>query len=71
LVWGALVMLMYGVSYSAFSDINAGIVAVKLGQRTLLQISRVTYVMGEAALSQVRTSCTDGERIAQTRTAYC
>lgn len=53
LLWGALIAVMYGVSFKKLASINEGIIAVKLGQRTLVQTSRVTYYTNEVALAQV------------------
>jgi len=53
-------MVMYGVSFAAFSSINEGFTAVKLGHRAQMQISRVAFFTGEVALVEVRG--TQGER---------
>eukprot|EP00879_Flechtneria_rotunda_P020749 GHRR01021839.1.p1 GENE.GHRR01021839.1~~GHRR01021839.1.p1 ORF type:complete len:765 (+),score=247.75 GHRR01021839.1:296-2296(+) len=49
-VWGILVMVLYGVSYQKLGEINNRIVAIKLSQRSLVQASRVTYYATRVAL---------------------
>jgi hypothetical protein len=48
-----MIMVLYGISYAAFSNISSGMVALKLGHRTLVQASRVTFYAGEATLRAV------------------
>lgn len=54
MLWGMLVMIVYGTTYASMDNINKGVIAVKLGQRSLGQASRVAYYVGEVVLGQVR-----------------
>lgn len=53
LLWGMLVMILYGISYKQFGDINAGIIAIKMSQLSLAQASRMTYYGARISLEPV------------------
>ncbi len=53
LAWGALVVLLYGISFASFNSMNGKLVAIKLVRRTVAQESRLVYYATEAALGQV------------------
>jgi hypothetical protein len=53
LVWGGVMVIMYGASYAALGDVNSTIIAIKLGHQTLGLAMRVVYFAGEASLTQV------------------
>lgn len=50
--WGALVTVLYGISYARLVAVGHDLVAEKLGLRTVGQISRVAFYAGEAALTE-------------------
>lgn len=53
-LWGILVMILYGVSYQKLGDVKDGIIAIKMGQRSLAEASRLTYYGARIALESVR-----------------
>ena len=53
LLWGALVMMLYGIGYSEFAGLEDALVAVKLGHRTMAQAARVAFFAGEVSLNGV------------------
>lgn len=53
LLWSALILIVYGISYSAFSSVDQILVDIKMGQWTAFQSSRVLYYANEVALGQV------------------
>lgn len=54
LLWGILVIVLYGVSYKQLGDMNDGIIAIKMSQRSLAEASRLTYYGSRIALESVR-----------------
>lgn len=53
LVWGMLVLLLYGISYNNLSSEQDTMVYIKMTQKSRVAASRVTYYTMGAALNQV------------------
>lgn len=54
-LWGVLVVVLYGVSYRAFGDIAHDLINIKLAQRLLIQGGAATYYITRVSLL-VRTA---------------
>jgi hypothetical protein len=61
LVWGMLVLLLYGVSYNNLSSEQDTMVYIKMTQKSRVAASRVTYYTMGAALNQVSMWCHESE----------
>lgn len=54
LLWSALILIVYGVSYSQLANVDETLVDIKLGQWSTFQSSRTLYFMNEITLLQAR-----------------
>lgn len=53
LAWCILLVALYANSYTSLGEVNAALIELKLGQRTIAQSSRVLYYANEITLNQV------------------
>jgi hypothetical protein len=51
--WALLIVVLYSVSYSKFSAVDAALRSLKMGQRAAGQAARLNYFAGELVLSNV------------------
>lgn len=61
MVWGMLVLLLYGISYNNLSSEQDTMVYIKMTQKSRIAASRVTYYTMGAGLNEVSMLCNDSE----------
>lgn len=57
LLWGALVLILYSVSYTALSAEHDTVVYIKMTQKARIAAGRLTYYAMRASLEPVSAGC--------------